>query len=93
MYFHLCPFSFYPVAPVKPGVNRQKISKITPQRPSFKFDKNFNSVLKFYENKVEFVQYVKVRPGTKFVKGSLEYVVCDNHQCLPPKDIDFDINL
>lgn len=57
------------------------------------FDKNFNSVLKFYETKVDFVQYVKVKPGTKSVKGSLEYMVCDNHQCLPPKDLDFNINL
>ncbi|MGH2645365.1 MAG: protein-disulfide reductase DsbD domain-containing protein [Chitinophagaceae bacterium] len=56
------------------------------------FDKNFNSVLRFYENKVDFVQYVKVNPGTKSVRGSLEYMVCDNHQCLPPKDINFSIN-
>lgn len=57
------------------------------------FDKNFNSELKFYEDKVDFVQYVKVKPGTKSVKGSLEYMVCDNHQCLPPKDLDFEIKL
>lgn len=57
------------------------------------FDKNFNSVLMFYENKVDFVQYVKVKPGTRSVKGTLEYMVCDNHQCLPPKDIDFEIHL
>lgn len=57
------------------------------------FDKNFKSVLKFYENKVDFVQYVKVNPNTKSVKGTLEYMVCDNRQCLPPKDIDFEINL
>lgn len=57
------------------------------------FDKNFNSVLKFYENKVDFVQYVKVKPGTSAVKGTLEYMVCDNRQCLPPKDVDFEIKL
>src|SRR5690606_10972323 len=57
------------------------------------FDKNFNSVLKFYEDKVDFVQYVKVKPATKKVSCSLEYMVCDNHQCLSPTTVDFDINL
>ncbi|TAM94462.1 MAG: sugar transporter [Chitinophagaceae bacterium] len=68
-----------------------KVREVGKERKEF--DKNFNSVLKFYENKVDFVQYVKVKAGTKSVKGSLEYMVCDNHQCLPPKDIDFSINL
>lgn len=57
------------------------------------FDKSFNSVLKFYEDKVDFVQYVKVKPGTEKVKGSLEYMVCDNRQCLPPKEVGFEIKL
>ena len=57
------------------------------------YDKNFASVLKYYEGKVDFVQYVKAGPGTKSVKGTVEYMACDNHQCLPPKDIDFDIQL
>jgi thiol:disulfide interchange protein DsbD len=57
------------------------------------YDKNFASVLKYYEKKVDFVQYVKTKPGTKSVKGTVEYMVCDNHQCLQPKDIDFNIQL
>lgn len=57
------------------------------------FDKNFNSVLKYYENSVDFVQYVEAKPGAKAVEGTLEYMVCNNEQCLPPKDIDFKINL
>jgi len=57
------------------------------------YDKNFDSILKYYEGKVDFVQYVQAKPGTNNVKGTLEYMVCDNHQCLPPKDIDFNIQL
>jgi thiol:disulfide interchange protein DsbD len=57
------------------------------------YDKNFDSVLKYYENKVDFEQYVKVKDGTPSIRGTLEYMVCDNHQCLPPKDIDFNIKL
>lgn len=68
-----------------------KVREVGKQKKEF--DKNFNSVLKYYEDKVDFVQYVKIKPGTKVIKGSLEYMVCDNHQCLPPKDVDFEIKL
>ncbi|HUX85331.1 MAG TPA: protein-disulfide reductase DsbD domain-containing protein [Chitinophagaceae bacterium] len=57
------------------------------------FDKSFNSELKYYEHSVDFVQLVRVKPGTKAVNGSLEFMVCNDANCLPPKDIDFQVNL
>ncbi|SEW28763.1 protein-disulfide reductase DsbD domain-containing protein [Chitinophaga arvensicola] len=58
------------------------------------FDKNFNSELKYYENTVNFVQKVTVKgkAATK-VKGSVEYMVCDDHQCLPPKEVEFAVSV
>ncbi|MCW3463234.1 protein-disulfide reductase DsbD N-terminal domain-containing protein [Chitinophaga nivalis] len=58
------------------------------------FDKNFNSELKYYENTVDFVQKVTVKgkAATK-VKGSVEFMVCDDHQCLPPKEIEFAVSV
>ncbi|AWO01996.1 hypothetical protein DLD77_09965 [Chitinophaga alhagiae] len=58
------------------------------------FDKNFNSELKYYENTVSFVQKVTVKgkAATK-LKGSVEFMVCDDHQCLPPTEIPFTVNL
>jgi thiol:disulfide interchange protein DsbD len=58
------------------------------------FDKNFDSELKYYENQVNFVQTVTVKgkAATK-VKGSVEFMVCDDHQCLPPKEIEFAIGV
>ena len=58
------------------------------------FDKNFNSELKYYENTVDFVQKVTVKgkAATK-VKGSVEYMVCDDHQCLPPKEVEFAVSV
>src|SRR5690625_6702692 len=35
------------------------------------FDKNFNSVLKYFENSVDFVQYVQAKPGAGAVEGTL----------------------
>lgn len=58
------------------------------------YDKNFDSELKYYENQVDFVQTVTVKgkAATK-VKGSVEFMVCDDHQCLPPKELDFAISV
>lgn len=58
------------------------------------FDANFNSTLKYYGNKVEFVQKVKVKsPVSTVVKGTVLYMVCDDKKCLPPKEIPFSIKI
>ncbi len=58
------------------------------------FDKNFNAVLKYYEKTVDFVQKVKVRSAAAtVVKGNINYVVCNDKQCLPPKNVAFSINV
>ena len=58
------------------------------------FDKNFNSVLKYYAGKVVFVQKVKVRSAVAtVVKGTVNFMVCNDRQCLPPRDVPFSINV
>jgi thiol:disulfide interchange protein DsbD len=58
------------------------------------FDKNFNSVLKYYGKKVDFVQKVKVKTSTAtVVKGVVNFMVCNDRQCLPPRDVPFSINI
>jgi thiol:disulfide interchange protein DsbD len=58
------------------------------------FDKNFNSVLKYYGKRVDFVQKVKVKTATAtIVKGVVNFMVCNDRQCLPPRDVPFTINI
>jgi DsbC/DsbD-like thiol-disulfide interchange protein len=58
------------------------------------FDKNFNSTLKYYANKVDFVQKIKVKSAiATVVKGSVNFMVCNDKQCLPPKDVPFSIKV
>ena len=58
------------------------------------FDKNFNSTLKFYSKKVDFVQIVKMKSAVATtVKGTITYMVCDDSKCLPPKDVPFNISI
>lgn len=69
-----------------------KVKEVGKMKKSY--DKNFNSVLKYYAKKVDFVQTVKVRTSiATVVKGTLTYMVCNDRQCLPPRDVPFTINV
>ena len=58
------------------------------------FDPNFNSTLKFYNNKADFVQKVTLKStASTVVKGTLTFMVCNDRKCLPPKDIPFSIKI
>ena len=58
------------------------------------FDKNFNMTLKYYGNKVDFVQRVKLKSAVNtFAKGKITYMVCNDKKCLPPKDVPFSIKI
>ena len=57
------------------------------------FEEEFKVNQKYFEQNVDFIQTVKVTPGTKKVSGTIEYMVCNDRQCLPPKTVAFDIAL
>ena len=58
------------------------------------YDKNFNSVLKYYAQKVDFVQKIKVKTAiATVVKGTVNFMVCNDRQCLPPRDVPFTITV
>ena len=58
------------------------------------YDKNFKSVSKYYGNKVDFVQKVKVKSSiATVVKGTVNFMVCNDRQCLPPRDVPFTIKV
>jgi len=48
----------------------------------------------FYSNKVQFVQTIKVKGAAKTnLSGTVEYMVCDDSQCLPPTKKSFELKL
>lgn len=48
-----------------------------------------------YDGTVSFVQIVKLKkPGLKTsLSGTVEFMVCDENQCLPPEELEFNIPL
>lgn len=58
------------------------------------FDKNFDTDVLFYSEKVQFVQTVSVKGNVKTnISGTIEYMVCDDSKCLPPVKKTFDLKL
>ncbi len=54
------------------------------------FDKATQSKSRFYSNKVEFIQVVTLKSKVKtVVNGNVEFMVCDDKQCLPPDELKF----
>jgi DsbC/DsbD-like thiol-disulfide interchange protein len=58
------------------------------------YDKNFDTKVKYYSDKVDFVQTVKLKSKVKTnVNVTVEYMTCDDSQCLPPTKKTFNVSL
>ncbi|MEM8527013.1 MAG: protein-disulfide reductase DsbD domain-containing protein [Bacteroidota bacterium] len=57
------------------------------------YDEIFGMNLIKFGKTVTFTQKVKVKSGTKSISGYLTYMTCNDEQCLPPTDVDFEISL
>jgi hypothetical protein len=54
----------------------------------------FGVMVKQYSDKVVFVQVVKLKSKVKTVAaGKLEFMVCNNRECLPPATVSFSVPL
>lgn len=59
-----------------------------------KFEKVFGMEVKYFEGSVTFIQLVKLKANVKTnLAGNLEFMVCNDEQCLPPKKMPFNIPL
>ena len=54
----------------------------------------WGGVVNYYEKSVNFIQIVKVKGNVKTnIDGKVGFMVCDDHQCLPPSEVDFSVNI
>lgn len=74
---------------IVPKTNAKEIGKLEKV-----FDKNFNTNVLYFSDKVQFVQTVKVKGGIKTnLSGTVEYMVCNDSKCLPPVKKSFELKL
>jgi hypothetical protein len=59
-----------------------------------KFESAWNHDVKYYEKTVDFVQVVKLKSNIKTsLAGKVEFMVCNDHECLPPADVNINVNI
>ncbi len=59
-----------------------------------KYDKDLKANTLFYSDKVVFTQNIKLKGKAKTsVTGKINFMVCNDVKCLPPKDVAFSIKL
>ena len=73
------------------GPIKTLVGKTIEPTPITRNEKVFKMDVSFFEKEVVFQQKIKLKAGQATVKGTLEYMTCNDHQCLPPDDIDFSI--
>ncbi len=71
----------------KDGV--ELVGKLTPRGHEIsEMDEMFGMKLRFFENKVQFVQKVKFTKPTYSIKCYLEYGACNAEMCMPPTTVE-----
>lgn len=55
------------------------------------FEKVFDMDVVYFENEVVFQQKVKLNKAATNVKGTIEFMVCNDKECLPPDEVNFNI--
>jgi hypothetical protein len=57
-----------------------------------KYEDAWKHNVRYYERTVDFVQIVKLKSNVKTnLAGKVEFMVCNDHECLPPADIDIKV--
>jgi len=58
------------------------------------YDKVFNMIIKYFDQQAIFKQRIKVLTDSKItIQGTLEFMVCDDTNCLPPTEVDLVFDL
>ena len=66
------------------------IGKVKAERtPVFKYDKQFDMELNWFDSDVKFVQKIKLTEKTFQVNGELRFMGCNDETCLPPTPEEF----
>ena len=85
--------------PVKTSFNFESskdyslVGETTEPKPKSKFEEVFGMNVPYFDKEVVFQQKVKLNKGQTVVKGTVEFMSCDNERCLPPDEVAFSIQI
>ena len=67
------------------------VGKTIEPKPITKYEETFSMNVSYFEKSVVFSQKVKLSGAKAVVKGTIEFMTCDDKQCLPPEEVTFSI--
>lgn len=97
--WHIYSQHVKPGGPVKttikfaPSKDFTKVGPTVEPKPLSKFEKVFDMNVGYFENQVVFQQKIKLNKPETVVKGTIEFMVCDESKCLPPDEIQFSVQI
>lgn len=62
-------------------------------KPEVKFDNSFGMNIGMHSGTAEFRQKIKVTAASAKVAGYVTFMSCDDKQCLPPRDVEFSLEI
>jgi len=97
--WHIYSQNVKPGGPVKttikfaPSKDFVKVGTTTEPKPLSKFEKVFDMNVGYFEKQVIFQQKIKLNKPETLVKGTIEFMVCDESRCLPPDEVQFSVQV
>lgn len=61
--------------------------------PKTTFDKMFGMEVPYFKDKAVISQRIRVKKRPGKVTGYIEFMCCDNEKCLPPTEVDFELEI
>lgn len=70
------------------------IGKVIETESEEVFDPNFDMMIRYFSDKAVFTQKVKIIEGeSALIKGTVEFMSCDDTRCLPPTELDYSFQI
>jgi len=77
-----------------PSADYELVGPVTEGKAIEFYDKNFEMQLAYFSNEAIFKQKIKLLSKKAVeIKGSVEFMVCDDEKCLPPELVEFKIKV
>jgi hypothetical protein len=67
------------------------LGKTIEPKPISKFEETFGMDVSYFEKTALFSQKVRLTGKKALVKGTVEFMTCDDKQCLPPEEVNFSV--
>lgn len=69
----------------------KRMGKTVEPTPVTVFEDVFKMEVSYFSNSVIFKQPIQLLEDSAVIKGTIEYMACNDAQCLPPKEVEFTV--